>query len=704
MTRYSPLLPLKGFLFLLAVISITLARCRLTGNYPSDSNPAGSTLSLNGAILIPADAYSSIRATENQPEAGIRAATLNGNLPIAGAEVWIEELPTQPHEFTDKDGKYSFKGLPTGNFRVIARFKKADNTVMKVRSEVIEITNQSEKASVPDLSLKPANKVVTGVLRDADGNFLKPGTVLILWGERFEVGENGMFTSPPLPDDVDEAALLLYQPGQSTKTMPSLPVQFFATDRPTTVDLQMSGKNSQFKPLGATVAVKKNDMPVSVDNPVGSGDRLVLSITLTNIERTFPGITFEWDAGRGSFTVVPGNGDTATWLAPSSSGLATITVKISAPNRGYCKVFLPIVVDHPGSGLAVKVTFDAQNQNPVIQRLCGLGDKITPPASPRRTDYAFAGWFKEAECTNQWNFASDAVTADMTLYAKWLAGNVTAFMVTFNSQGGSAVPGLMVGQGEKITEPSAPARAGFAFGGWYKDQALTNLWSFASDTVMVPLTLHAKWTSFQEARYTLTYTASASGSILGNAVQSVGFGANGTPVTAVATVGYSFVKWSDGSTNNPRTDLNLAGNVTVTALFAVMAPRIPGAARYAWSEGAGWINVAPTHGNLTVKLGAGGYLSGLAWSENLGWIKFAASSATAPYGNTNGSDWGVNLDGSGKLSGFAWSENAGWINFGANSADTFLNQQTGAMSGYAWAENIGWIKFAGSSFGVQLQM
>jgi hypothetical protein len=38
-------------------------------------------------------------------------------------------------------------------------------------------------------------------------------------------------------------------------------------------------------------------------------------------------------------------------------------------------------------------------------------------------------------------------------------------------------------------------------------------------------------------------------------------------VTAIANSGYDFLQWSDGSTNNPRTDTNVTGNISVTAQF-----------------------------------------------------------------------------------------------------------------------------------------
>ncbi|MEE9366822.1 MAG: CotH kinase family protein, partial [Dehalococcoidales bacterium] len=68
--------------------------------------------------------------------------------------------------------------------------------------------------------------------------------------------------------------------------------------------------------------------------------------------------------------------------------------------------------------------------------------------------------------------------------------------------------------------------------------------------------------------YTLTYNAGAGGSISGTTPQTVDYGSDGTAVTAVPDTGYSFVNWSDASTDNPRTDTNVTANVNVTATFS----------------------------------------------------------------------------------------------------------------------------------------
>ncbi len=41
------------------------------------------------------------------------------------------------------------------------------------------------------------------------------------------------------------------------------------------------------------------------------------------------------------------------------------------------------------------------------------------PQSPIKQGFEFIGWYKEQQCINRWEFASEIVTSDVTLYAKW---------------------------------------------------------------------------------------------------------------------------------------------------------------------------------------------------------------------------------------------------------------------------------------------
>jgi len=135
------------------------------------------------------------------------------------------------------------------------------------------------------------------------------------------------------------------------------------------------------------------------------------------------------------------------------------------------------------------VTFDTQGGSVVNSQTVAHGGKVTEPTVPTRTGYAFGNWHKESGCTNAWNFGSDTVTANVTLYAKW----TIAYTVNFDSQGGSAVNSQSVQYGGKVTEPTVPTRTGYAFGNWYKESGCTNAWNFGSDTVTANVTLYAKW-------------------------------------------------------------------------------------------------------------------------------------------------------------------------------------------------------------------
>ena len=75
-------------------------------------------------------------------------------------------------------------------------------------------------------------------------------------------------------------------------------------------------------------------------------------------------------------------------------------------------------------------------------------------------------------------------------------------LVTFNSQGGSAVDSQIVSDDEKVTKPTAPTKEGYTFGGWYKESGCTNVWDFDTDTVTSDVTLFAKWTPLYALRDT----------------------------------------------------------------------------------------------------------------------------------------------------------------------------------------------------------
>ncbi|MDE2546901.1 MAG: InlB B-repeat-containing protein, partial [Methanocorpusculum sp.] len=64
-------------------------------------------------------------------------------------------------------------------------------------------------------------------------------------------------------------------------------------------------------------------------------------------------------------------------------------------------------------------------------------------------------------------------------------------------------PATSLSYGDKISQPPAPTKDGYTFGGWYTDSACTQSWSFASG-INGDMTLYAKWTKASGSTTTTT--------------------------------------------------------------------------------------------------------------------------------------------------------------------------------------------------------
>jgi uncharacterized repeat protein (TIGR02543 family) len=136
------------------------------------------------------------------------------------------------------------------------------------------------------------------------------------------------------------------------------------------------------------------------------------------------------------------------------------------------------------------VAFNSQGGSAVASISAAYGSTITPPPDPTKTNYLFAGWYKESACLNAWNFAADTIAGNTTLYAKWQQAFYT---VTFNSAGGTSVEPLTVAYQDLVPRPLDPIRTDYAFTGWYKEPACQNAWNFAQDRITGSTTLYAGW-------------------------------------------------------------------------------------------------------------------------------------------------------------------------------------------------------------------
>ena len=114
-----------------------------------------------------------------------------------------------------------------------------------------------------------------------------------------------------------------------------------------------------------------------------------------------------------------------------------------------------------GNTTGVIVTYK-DGDSEYAKQVLPSGTLATRPDAPAATPgYTFGGWNK-ADGT-AWDYASDKVTDNITLYAKWAANTYT---ITFDTAGGSEIAPITQDYGTVITAPEAPTREGYTFIGW----------------------------------------------------------------------------------------------------------------------------------------------------------------------------------------------------------------------------------------------
>jgi len=189
------------------------------------------------------------------------------------------------------------------------------------------------------------------------------------------------------------------------------------------------------------------------------------------------------------------------------------------------------------------VTFNTDGGLPVPAReTVRYGGKVTNPDNTiRKTGNLFMGWFKEPECTNEWDFENDTVKTDITLYAGWeeVVGNAVTFIV-YSAK--APVKGQGVPDGGYIIQPDNPEQDGFIFDKWYKEASFTTPWNFASERVTSDMTLYGKWLPLADGQYAVRFKAEGGSPVPMDQAVS-GNGKVSDPQMQGTKDGYTFGGW-----------------------------------------------------------------------------------------------------------------------------------------------------------------
>ena len=65
------------------------------------------------------------------------------------------------------------------------------------------------------------------------------------------------------------------------------------------------------------------------------------------------------------------------------------------------------------------VTFNTQGGSEVASAVLFENTTVADPGVPTRAGYTFNGWYKEQACVNGWNFETDTVKSNVTIWAEW---------------------------------------------------------------------------------------------------------------------------------------------------------------------------------------------------------------------------------------------------------------------------------------------
>jgi uncharacterized repeat protein (TIGR02543 family) len=138
-------------------------------------------------------------------------------------------------------------------------------------------------------------------------------------------------------------------------------------------------------------------MSPSIDLKSHNGS-FIAEITLNNPTGFASGITY--------------SGDT---LASTSIAITASPFTVETGNPDF-KLSGTLNLSYPNF---YTVTFAGEDINIPVQNI-EEDSLAVRPADPERTDYDFGGWFiDDGTFLNEWDFATDSITQDTTLYAKW---------------------------------------------------------------------------------------------------------------------------------------------------------------------------------------------------------------------------------------------------------------------------------------------
>ena len=172
----------------------------------------------------------------------------------------------------------------------------------------------------------------------------------------------------------------------------------------------------------------------------------------------------------------------AGWSGASTSEDTTVTLVMNGDKSLTAKFVKTYAVTFNANGGDVTPTSGAT----------GAKGKLAELPNPEKDGHTFDGWYM-AETGGEPVTTNTVFNANATIYARWVAGVVPTYTVTFNAKGGTGAPenGTTDASGKLVSLPT-PQKAGHTFEGWHTaetgGEAVSENFVFRSDA-----TIYARW-------------------------------------------------------------------------------------------------------------------------------------------------------------------------------------------------------------------
>ncbi len=215
------------------------------------------------------------------------------------------------------------------------------------------------------------------------------------------------------------------------------------------------------------------------------------------------------------------------------------------------------------------VSFQTSGGSDVASAVVLNGKTVAMPADPAKEGNAFIGWYTDSTYTKAFNFDTTVISADTTVYARWIELQVgkSEYTVQFDLGYDAMTLAPATTLNSALHTLPTPERTGYTFAGWwvsaYEDGAKLTYAYTAETELNADTTLYALWIDNASQKLPSPAVSVDGNAIKWNAVS----GATAYELTVTNAAGEEILKKSTGTTNETFDfSAQAAGDYTVSVV------------------------------------------------------------------------------------------------------------------------------------------